>query len=303
MKIANHLRKRAACAAVAAGAVAIASAGLAPSASAAPGAGANASHAAASSGSAYGFRALDNPKNPTRTVTLHLRLSPMPEGQFVLGTRSVDLAGFGFTPGSRHEVAVSFPGRQVPVGTLTANAVGSVNWSAPPSTVTSALARHGIRMDAPGASSASVQLVVLNAGHGTPVIAQTSAISGLGRYPARAVEPGRGVIKPASATIVYNPAAKTISVTVNATGFTPGAHAAHIHVGSCQRQGAIAYMLKDFTANSHGVISNETRTVTGVRAVQLSGGWYLNLHQGNGNNILSHGQPSIYFRPLDCANI
>jgi hypothetical protein len=303
MKIANHLRKRAACAAVAAGAGAIASAvagaGLATSASAAPGSPADASRAAAPSGT----RALDNPRDLTRTITLHLGLTPMPRGQLVLGKGGVAFAEYGFTPSSRHEVAVSFRGLEVPVGTLTANAGGSVNWSASLSTVTGALARHGIRMDAPGTSSASVQLVTLNAGQGTPVIAETPAISSLGRYPVHAVEHGWGVIKPGRATIVYNPAAKTISVTVNATGFTPGTHAAHIHVGSCQRQGAVLYTLKDFTANSHGVISNETRTVTGVTAVELSGGWYLNLHQGNGNNILSNGQPTIYFRPLECANI
>jgi len=62
-------------------------------------------------------------------------------------------------------------------------------------------------------------------------------------------------------------------------------------------------MLMDYTANSHGVISNETRTVTGVSAVELSGGWYLNLHQGNSSNILSNGQPTTLFRPLLCADI
>jgi hypothetical protein len=119
-----------------------------------------------------------------------------------------------------------------------------------------------------------------------------------------AVEPGWGVITPGSATLVYNPATRSLSVTVNAAGLTPGAHAAHIHVGSCQQQGGVAYMLMDFTANSQGVISNETRVVTGVTAVELSGGWYLNLHQGNSTNILnSGGQPTINFRPLECANI
>ena len=284
MKIANRLRKRGAYATLAAGAVAIvvAAAGFATSAGAAPG---TRGHAAA------------------RTVTLHLAPAPMPQGQLVLRTDGVKLTGYGFTPGSHHEVSMSLPRSEVPVGTLTANAVGWVNWSASLSTVKSALARHGVRMDASGATSASVQLDILNAGQGTPVIAQTPAITSLGRYPVHAVEPGRGVIKPGSATIVYNPGAKTISVTVNATGLTPGAHAAHIHVGSCQQQGAVLYMLKDFTANSRGVISNETRTATGVNAVELSGGWYLNLHQGNSNNILSNGQPTINFRPLECANI
>jgi len=32
-------------------------------------------------------------------------------------------------------------------------------------------------------------------------------------------------------------------------------------------------------------------------------GWYLNIHQGNSGNILSNGQPTIYFRPLLCADI
>jgi hypothetical protein len=307
MKIGNHLRKRAAFAAVAAGAVAIASAvagaGLATTASAAPGRPADTSRAAAPSGTADSLRALDNPGDLTRTVTLHLRLTPMPQGRLVLGTEIVDVAGYGFTPGSSHQVALTAGGHEVPVGTLTANAVGAANWSVRPSSVFSFLDRHGIRVDERGASPTGGRLVILNAGQGTPVIAQTSAITRLGRYPVHAVEPGLGVIQPGSATIVYNPAAKSISVTVNATGFTPGAHAAHIHVGSCQRQGAVFYMLTDFTANSHGVISNETRTVTGVTAAKLSGGWYLNLHQGNSNNILSNGQPTTYFRPLDCANI
>jgi CHRD domain len=236
-------------------------------------------------------------------VTLHLGLTAMPQGQFALGTRGVSLIAYGFTPGSRHEVAVSVAGNVIPVGTLTANPVGSVNWSAALATVSGALAGRGVQMDTSGNTSASFHLVVLNAGQGTPVIAQTPAIPGFGRYPILAVEPGQGVITPGSATIVYNPGAKTITVTVNSAGFTPGAHAAHIHVGSCQQQGPIAYMLKDFTAGSRGVISNETRVITGVTAAKLSGGWYLNLHQGNSGNILSNGQPTIYFRPLECANI
>jgi hypothetical protein len=32
-------------------------------------------------------------------------------------------------------------------------------------------------------------------------------------------------------------------------------------------------------------------------------GWYLNVHQGNSGDILRNGQPTLYFRPLICANI
>ncbi len=48
---------------------------------------------------------------------------------------------------------------------------------------------------------------------------------------------------------------------------------------------------------------DQTRTVTGVTGPVPSTGWYLNLHQGNSNTILSNGQPTIAFRPLLCANI
>jgi Cu/Zn superoxide dismutase len=105
-------------------------------------------------------------------------------------------------------------------------------------------------------------------------------------------------------SITYNPDAHTLSVMVDASGLTPGAHAAHIHTGSCQQQGAVVYPLADYTANSSGAIVHETRTVTGVKAVNLTGGWYFNLHQGNSNNITtSNGNPTINFRPLLCSNI
>jgi hypothetical protein len=254
-----------------------------------------------SAGNADGFEAAP----VTSKVTLTFGLTPMPQGQLVVSAGKVSLSEYGFTPGSSHEVAVSFLGLEVPVGTLTASSGGSVSWSDSLSAARAALRRAEARAGVhPSAANPAIELVILNAGQGTPVIAQTPAITGRGKYPVHGVEAGFGVIKPGSATLVYNPATATISVTVNATGLTPGAHAAHIHVGSCQQQGGVAYMLMDFTANSKGVISNETRVVTGVTAVELSGGWYLNLHQGNSTNILnSGGQPTINFRPLECANI
>jgi Cu/Zn superoxide dismutase len=239
----------------------------------------------------------------TSKVTLSLGLTPMPQGQLVVSPGGVNLAEYGFTPGSSHEVAAAFLGLEIPLGTLTATATGSATWSDSLSMAQAALARHGVTPDA-GAGLPGIRLVILNAGAGTPVIAQTAAVTGFGRFAVHGVEPGWGVIQPGQASITYDPAAGTLSVTVNATGLTPGAHAAHIHAGSCQQQGAVAYMLMDFTANSHGAIVHETRTVTGVKSVELTGGWYLNLHQGNSNNILtSNGQPTINFRPLLCSNI
>jgi hypothetical protein len=90
---------------------------------------------------------------------------------------------------------------------------------------------------------------------------------------------------------------------VTPSWLTPGAHAAHIHLGSCQSQGAVQYMLTDFTADGNGQIVNETRTVMNVTTPLPASGWYLNLHQGNSNNILANGSPTISFRQLLCGNI
>jgi hypothetical protein len=104
------------------------------------------------------------------------------------------------------------------------------------------------------------------------------------------------------ATIGYDASAQTLTVTLDATGLTPGAHAAHIHAGSCQGQGAVLYMLMDFQADAHGNVVDQTRTVTGVKSMPATGTWYLNLHQGDSNTILANGAPALPFRPLLCAN-
>src|SRR5262249_27773099 len=77
-----------------------------------------------------------------------------------------------------------------------------------------------------------------------------------------------------AASITYSPTAQTLTVTVNASGVTPGMHAAHIHTGSCQSQGGVLYMLMDFTADSNGQIVNQTRTVAGVTTPIPANAWH-----------------------------
>ncbi len=107
----------------------------------------------------------------------------------------------------------------------------------------------------------------------------------------------------AYATVAYDPQARTITVTLTASGLTPGLHAAHIHMGSCASQGPVQYMLMDFMANARGQVNGQVRTVTGVTVPVPAAGWYLNLHQGTSANILANGQPTVNFRPLLCAGI
>jgi hypothetical protein len=242
------------------------------------------------------------------TNTVYLQLQPMPAGTASFGTDStghltVTLNAFGLTPGSSHTVQLLDGNTLVarfPI-LLTASSVGQTDTTLV-STYTGTIP--------PGS-----RLVILN-GHDKPgtiggqIIAETPDImNGLptSPLPLTALEfdqQGTGFGIPAGvASVAYSPSAQTLTVTVSASGVSPGNHAAHIHLGSCQSQGAVKYMLMDFTADSAGQISNETRTVTGVTSGIPATGWYLNLHQGTSSNILKNGVPTIYFRPLLCANL
>jgi hypothetical protein len=242
-----------------------------------------------------------------KPVTTSLQLMSMPQGTATLGRDSEDdvdvtIDAFGLTPGSAHNVELvnGAGGVVADFSMLTANTLGQAD----------ATLDSGYK----GALGAW-RVVILNGTAGDSVstepIAETSpylpGMPGTTSYQLTAIEVGSDGTSfgtPAgSAVITYNPKAQTISVTVNASGVTPGPHAAHIHVGSCQSQGPVQYMLADFIANANGQIVHETRTVTDVTSPLPATGWYLNLHQGDMNNIVSNGNPTINFRPLLCGNI
>ncbi len=212
----------------------------------------------------------------------------------------------GLTPGSAHDVAIDGPGGASPVvrfPVLTADSAGRVS-----TTLTSASTVSRLR---PG-SRFVIRLGSSATSAGDPMaqqpIAETAVLpvhlSPIAAFPFRAVTSGNGLAQPAGrTTITYNAAARTLIVSVTASGLTPGAHAAHIHLGSCQSQGPVKYMLADFVADASGNIVNQTRVVTDVTSVPGSGVWYLNLHLGGMNQILANGAPTLYFRPMLCTNI
>jgi Cu/Zn superoxide dismutase len=236
-----------------------------------------------------------------------LPLNAMPVGTVAFGrdrrnhlTVSVEM--YGLTPGSSHRVnLLSSRGyfNVIRFSTLTANSVGQAR-----ATLSSSYTGPWLR---------GTQLVIhMGTGHGSVARQRIAETGVLGRFTIRphlltsveysytGVSYGtpRGV-----ATISYNSRRKTLTVTVNASGVTPGLHAAHIHLGSCMSQGPVKYMLKDLPANSQGKIVHAVRVFTNVTTPIPPSGWYLNIHQGNSNQILSNGNPTIYFRPLLCADI
>jgi len=207
---------------------------------------------------------------------------------------------FGFTPGSSHVVELVSPqGTTITqFSPLAASGAGQAQATLYSTDTTSV----------PDGSRLVILLDGQNGAIASEPIAQTPPIAaGQMSYQLQAVEAGPTGTSYGTpqgwATVAYDPDAGTITVTLTASGLTPGAHAAHIHIGSCASQGPVQYMLMDFTADSQGQITHEVRTVTGVTTPVPATGWYLNLHQGDMNNILANGQPTLNFRPLLCANL
>ncbi len=240
------------------------------------------------------------------TPAVHaLRLRAMPAGTVTFGRRhgrlTVHAVMLGLTPGSSHSVNLVIPGRSraIRFSPLTANSAGHAS-SVLRSHFTGHL-RHGGRL--------LIRMGVRGGRVAREPIAGTRRLSHPGHRPHRLipVEVSRGGISSGTprgrATISYNAHRHTLTVTVRASGLTPGLHAAHIHLGSCRSQGPVKYMLRDLAADRHGRIVHAVRVVTDVTTPIPARGWYLNIHQGNSSNIVSGGQPTIFFRPLLCANI
>lgn len=241
------------------------------------------------------------------TPAVHaLSLRAMPHGTVTFGREhhghlTVRADMYGLTPGSSHNVDLVIPGRlrAIRFSSLTANTVGQA----------SSTLHSNFPGRLPRGSRLVVRMGVGGGGVAAEPIAETERLRSPGRRPLRLipVEVSPGGISfgtpQGRATISYSARRHTLTVAVRASGLTPGPHAAHIHLGSCMSQGPVLYMLKDLVANSHGQIVHAVRVFTGVTTPVPARGWYLNIHQGNSSNILSNGQPTIYFRPLLCADI
>ena len=216
------------------------------------------------------------------------------------GRLTVRVRAYGLTPGSAHAVELVTPGRRgVRFRPLAATSAGAADVLLPSS--------YTGRV--PAGSRLVIRMGATNSRIARTPIARTRRLGRTGRGPHRliSVEVSTAGVSYGTprgrATIAYNGRRKTLTVIVSASGVTPGPHAAHIHLGSCQSQGPVKYMLRDLVASRRGRITRAERVFTHVTAAPPAGGWYLNIHQGNSDDILRGGQPTIFFRPLICANI
>lgn len=87
----------------------------------------------------------------------------------------------------------------------------------------------------------------------------------------------------------------TLTVTVSMTGLAPGSHhEAHIHSGSCAKQGPVVHPLEVVVADASG----NAHVVTTIHGVQsIPGDWYVNVH--NGTDLKTQAG----FQPIACGNV
>jgi hypothetical protein len=235
-------------------------------------------------------------------------LASMPNGTLSVhhagGHRlSVTLDAFGLTPGSAHEVTVSSVGCAAAssgpgVHVVNADSTGQLQSTFQ---VSKRAARNAasvsLLLGTPGASGGGVSPNQRIACANLP-----QPLTGSAQLPLKS-ELGWESHLSGEFMVTYDSDAKTLTVDVNASGFVPGStHAAHIHQGSCQAQGGVVYMLPDLVADASGDI-HATRTVTGVTSAPPATGWYLNIHLGDSNQILSGNNPTLAFQPVLCGNV
>jgi hypothetical protein len=91
------------------------------------------------------------------------------------------------------------------------------------------------------------------------------------------ITPVAGVAASGTIIVFAGPSSTTIEIRV--TGLQGNSsHVSHVHVGSCQQRGGIAFALNQVIADGQGVA--DTRTTLNQRYPPATGHWYVVVHAG-----------------------
>ena len=219
---------------------------------------------------------------------------------------SAKLQMVGFTPGSSHAMHIhqgscaSQGDVLVPFPDVTANDGGAIDTTVTSSQPSAAGLAAGTFLNihlAPAAQlggPGSLGYTPISCADITPAASTTVTM---------APPPQPGQHPQGSATLTYDPAKKTLTVAATASGLVAGSeHAVHIHLGSCDSQGAVKYPLNDLVAPPTGA-AETTTVIQNVDQAPPASGWYINVHLGSSSQIEQNGQPTLYFQPIICGNI
>jgi hypothetical protein len=83
-----------------------------------------------------------------------------------------------------------------------------------------------------------------------------------------------------SAQLAWNPTNRMLTVDITLLGLAPSSkHPAHIHTGSCAKDGGELYPLHDIVANEAG-IGTSVSTINDVTMGIPAAGWFISVHNG-----------------------
>jgi hypothetical protein len=99
------------------------------------------------------------------------------------------------------------------------------------------------------------------------------------------------------AMLDWTPNHNTLAVQLTLTGLAPSStHPAHIHMGSCAKQGGIMYPLPNVVADKYGNATMKT-DIANVKGGIPAIGWFINVHNGPGLS------PADQYQPIACGDI
>lgn len=100
------------------------------------------------------------------------------------------------------------------------------------------------------------------------------------------------------ATLTYDGTSRSMTVTIHLVGLAPSStHPAHIHAGSCGKEGPVVYPLDPVVADAGGVATSTTRVPNVTQGGIPNGAWYINVHNGPGL------KPATQALPIACGNV
>ncbi len=244
----------------------------------------------------------------TSTTTASATLKHVPNGMATLNwdpsshILTVKITLTGLAPSSTHPSHIhtgscSNQGAVVhPLQNIVADATGNATVTSTISNVMNGIPASGWYVNVhngPGLSPAE-QFLPIVCGDVANSSTSTSAAQSV-QVPLTAA-PGASVGQAASGKAQLSLSGTTLTVTVTLSGLEPNSmHAAHIHKGSCESQGAVIYPLDNVVADASGN-ANVMTTVNNVSSIPSSG-WYVNVHR---TTALS---TQTGFDPIACGNV
>lgn len=244
----------------------------------------------------------------TSTTTASATLKHVPNGMATLNwdpsshALTVKITLTGLAPSSTHPSHIhtgscSNQGAVIhPLQNIVADATGNATVTSTISNVMNGIPASGWYVNVhngPGLSPAE-QFLPIVCGDVANSSTSTSAAQSV-QVPLTAA-PGASVGQAASGKAQLSLSGTTLTVTVTLSGLEPNSmHAAHIHKGSCESQGAVIYPLDNVVADASGN-ANVMTTVNNVSSIPSSG-WYVNVHR---TTALS---TQTGFDPIACGNV